>query len=134
MMTTPLIIQPTAKGQAICPYCGVGCRLWMESANGKVIRVKGVADAPANLGGLCAKGATLPQVLHTPDRLAQPLLRTRRDGERRPVGGGGGGAPSGVVGRGAGVHGAAVPRDHRGAWARRGGLLRQRPARQRGGL
>src|SRR5207248_4039440 len=75
----------TTEGEAICPYCGVGCRLWMEAAYGQVLRVKGVADAPANLGGLCAKGATLPQVLHTPDRLAQPHLRTRRDGERRPV-------------------------------------------------
>jgi ferredoxin-nitrate reductase len=75
----------TTEGEAICPYCGVGCRLWMEAAYGQVIRVKGVADAPANLGGICAKGATLPQVLHTPDRLAQPRLRARRDGERRPV-------------------------------------------------
>jgi hypothetical protein len=23
-MTTPMIIQETTKGQAICPYCGVG--------------------------------------------------------------------------------------------------------------
>ncbi|MBV8677055.1 MAG: molybdopterin-dependent oxidoreductase, partial [Planctomycetaceae bacterium] len=75
----------TTKGQAICPYCGVGCRLWMESADGKVIRVKGVADAPANLGGLCAKGATLPQVIQTPDRLMQPHMRLARDMELRPV-------------------------------------------------
>ena len=74
MMTIPLIIQQTTKAQAICPYCGVGCRLWMESANGKLIRVKGVANAPANLGGSCTKGATLPEVIHTPDRLMQPRL------------------------------------------------------------
>jgi predicted molibdopterin-dependent oxidoreductase YjgC len=60
-MTVPLIRQATTTGQAICPYCGVGCRLWMESANGELIRVTGVADAPANLGGICAKGATLPR-------------------------------------------------------------------------
>ena len=40
-MTTQLIVQPSTKGEAICPYCGVGCRLWMESANGEVLRVKG---------------------------------------------------------------------------------------------
>ena len=39
-MTTPLITQETTKGQAICPYCGVGCRLLMESANGELIRVR----------------------------------------------------------------------------------------------
>src|SRR5437870_1998247 len=69
-MTT--IDHRATTGEAICPYCGVGCRLWMEAAYGEVLRVKGCADAPANRGGICAKGATLPQVLHTPDRLTQP--------------------------------------------------------------
>src|SRR4051794_8752816 len=75
----------TTEGEAICPYCGVGCRLWMESAYGQIIRVKGVADAPANLGGICAKGATLPQVIQTPDRLAQPQIRNARGSDLRPV-------------------------------------------------
>src|SRR5258707_12030980 len=85
MMTTPLIIQQTTEGQAICPYCGVGCRLWMESAYDEVIRVKGVADAPANLGGICAKGATLPQVIRTPDRVSHPHVRSTRRRELPPV-------------------------------------------------
>lgn len=70
-------------GEAICPYCGVGCRLWMEAAYGQVLRVKGCADAPANRGGICAKGATLPQVLSTPDRLTQPHLL--HGGQLRPA-------------------------------------------------
>ena len=77
-MTAPSMVQETTKGQAICPYCGVGCRLLMESAHGELIRVTGVADAPANLGGICAKGATLPEVIHTPDRLMQPHVRPAR--------------------------------------------------------
>src|SRR3981081_4080984 len=76
----------TIKGQAICPYCGVGCRLWMESAYGELIRLKGVVDAPANLGGICAKGATLPEVIQTPDRLMQPHVRPARGKELRPRG------------------------------------------------
>src|SRR4051812_10361943 len=75
----------TTTGEAICPYCGVGCRLWMEAAYGGLIRVKGVADAPANLGGICAKGATLPQVIQTPDRLMMPQVRPARGQELRPV-------------------------------------------------
>ena len=106
-MTTPMISQETTKGQAICPYCGVGCRLWMESAYGELIRVKGVADAPANLGGICAKGATLPQVIHTPDRLMQPHVRAARGKEFRPD----------ELGRRARLDGRAVPRDHRAARA-----------------
>ena len=70
-------------GEAVCPYCGVGCRLWMEAAYGQVLRVKGCADAPANRGGICAKGATLPQVLHTPDRLTQPYIP--HGGQLRPA-------------------------------------------------
>src|SRR5438132_465864 len=90
MMTTPLSIrelsiQESTKGQAICPYCGVGCRLLLESASGELIRVTGVADAPANLGGICAKGATLAEVIHTPDRLMQPHVRPARSKELRPV-------------------------------------------------
>jgi ferredoxin-nitrate reductase len=57
----------------------------MESAYGQLIRVKGVEDAPANLGGICAKGATLHQVIHTPDRMMQPYIRSARDREHRPV-------------------------------------------------
>ena len=79
---TSLDHRPT-HGEAICPYCGVGCRLWIEAAYGQVLRVKGCADAPANRGGICAKGATLPQVLHTPDRLTQPHVL--RGGQLRPA-------------------------------------------------
>src|SRR6266853_2913317 len=85
MMTTTLLIQEPTKGQAICPYCGVGCRLLMESASGELVRVTGVSDAPANLGGICAKGATLPEVIHTPDRLMQPHVRPARGKELRPM-------------------------------------------------
>jgi anaerobic selenocysteine-containing dehydrogenase len=72
-------------GEAICPYCGVGCRLWMEAAYGEILRVKGCTDAAANRGGICAKGATLPQVLATPDRLLQPQARATRSESLRPL-------------------------------------------------
>jgi ferredoxin-nitrate reductase len=79
-----LLDHRATDGEAICPYCGVGCRLWIEAAYGEVLRVKGCADAPANRGGgICAKGATLPQVLSTPDRLTQPHLM--HNGQLRPA-------------------------------------------------
>src|SRR5262245_39617441 len=67
-----------ASGEAICPYCGVGCRLRVEAIDGTLIRATGVADAPANLGGICAKGATLPQVVQGAGRLEHPLWRPSR--------------------------------------------------------
>jgi assimilatory nitrate reductase catalytic subunit len=74
-----------ASGEAICPYCGVGCRLGMQARSGSVIRVHGVVDAPANRGGICAKGATLHQVLQGPGRLETPMWRESRADPLRPV-------------------------------------------------
>lgn len=81
----PIVDHRASSGEAICPYCGVGCRLWAEAAYGTVLRVKGVADCAANLGRICAKGALLPQVLHPPDRLTQPQFRVRRGDDFRPT-------------------------------------------------
>ncbi len=60
---------------SICPYCGVGCGLLVGSKEGKLYKIRGNPAHPANLGLLCAKGATLAQVVDTPDRLLYPLVR-----------------------------------------------------------
>src|SRR5438128_744305 len=69
------------SGESICPYCGVGCRLSFDGEagpGGTSLKVRGVADAPANLGRLCAKGALLGETIGTHDRLSVPLLRASR--------------------------------------------------------
>jgi len=71
-------------GESICPYCGVGCRLRVEG-NGKPQRIRGVEDAPANLGGICAKGALLHEAIDAPDRLTHPQLRRSRSAHFRPT-------------------------------------------------
>jgi len=63
----------------VCPYCGVGCGLLVQTRDGRVTKVKGDPAHPASLGDLCAKAVHLPPVLHTPDRLRYPSLRLRRD-------------------------------------------------------
>jgi ferredoxin-nitrate reductase len=65
-------------GESICPYCGVGCRLRVLGRPGRPERIRGVADAPANLGRLCAKGALLAEAIQSPDRLCRPLFRRSR--------------------------------------------------------
>src|SRR5262245_38323147 len=68
----------TVTGESICPYCGVGCRLAFEGelgVEGAELKVKGVADAPANLGRLGAKGALLGETVVTPERLTHPQMR-----------------------------------------------------------
>src|SRR5258707_11529090 len=78
----------TVSGETICPYCGVGCRLAMDGEAGVLsseLRVRGVADAPANLGRLCAKGALLGETISSPDRLTHPMVRASRHEPFRPV-------------------------------------------------
>lgn len=76
------------SGETICPYCGVGCRLAFDGelgADAPPLRVRGVADAPANLGRLCAKGALLGDTIATPDRLTQPQWRSSPHEPFRPT-------------------------------------------------
>lgn len=75
----------TVLGEAICPYCGVGCRLRVEGRGGKPERIRGVEDAPANYGRLCAKGALLAEAIPTADRLTTPLLRRSRQDNFQPT-------------------------------------------------
>ncbi len=64
--------------KSVCPYCGVGCGILVGAKGGKVHKVRGNPDHPANFGLLCAKGVTLPQILQTSDRLTQPQIRQSR--------------------------------------------------------
>ncbi len=75
----------TDLGESVCPYCGVGCRLRFEGGAGQVLRVRGVEHAPANLGGICAKGAQLGPTRETHDRLLRPHLRRDRQQALRAV-------------------------------------------------
>jgi ferredoxin-nitrate reductase len=56
----------------------VGCRLRFEGTGTRISRIRGVEDAAANLGGLCAKGAQLGPTISTPDRLTRPQIRLSR--------------------------------------------------------
>jgi formate dehydrogenase major subunit len=61
--------------RSVCGYCGVGCRIEIESAGGRVRTVRGVPDAKVNHGHLCVKGRYAHAWHHAPDRLVKPLLR-----------------------------------------------------------
>jgi ferredoxin-nitrate reductase len=71
-------------GEAVCPYCGVGCRLRLEGSPGKPARVVGVESAAANRGRLCAKGALVHETFRSPDRLLYPQVRHTRQDNFRP--------------------------------------------------
>ena len=64
-----------STAQSVCGYCGVGCRLEIEAASNKVLRIRGVSDAAVNRGHLCVKGRYAHAFHHSADRLTKPLKR-----------------------------------------------------------
>ncbi len=62
-----------------CPYCGVGCGVDVSlSADGRIEKLRGTPDHPANLGKLCSKGSALAETVSTEGRLLHPLVNGRK--------------------------------------------------------
>ncbi len=72
--------QPTQEVQTTCPYCGVGCQIYLGVRDSQVINVRGKREGTVNKGSLCVKGRFgIPEFVHHPDRLTVPLIK--RDGK-----------------------------------------------------
>ena len=68
--------RPTEEVKTTCPYCGVGCQMYLGVKNGRVISVRGDRDNNVNKGRLCVKGRFgIAEFIHHPDRLTTPLVR-----------------------------------------------------------
>lgn len=67
----------------VCPYCGVGCGLVLETDGKKILKVSGDKNHPSNFGRLCTKGSTSAQALTHAGRMDAAFVRDRRD--RDPV-------------------------------------------------
>jgi formate dehydrogenase alpha subunit len=72
--------QPAREVLTTCPYCGVGCQMYLGVRGEQVISVRGETEETPNRGWLCVKGRYgIAEFVHHPDRLTAPLLR--RNGE-----------------------------------------------------
>jgi predicted molibdopterin-dependent oxidoreductase YjgC len=69
-----------------CPYCGVGCQLYLNVRKGHVLGVSSKWDAPANHGWTCVKGRYGWDFVHHPERLTRPLIRREKGGELEEAG------------------------------------------------
>lgn len=69
--------------RSVCPYCGVGCGMVLETDGKKVTRVSGDKNHPSNFGRLCTKGQTSAQALVNSGRMESAFVRTERN--RDPV-------------------------------------------------
>lgn len=63
------------KVRSTCPYCGVGCQLWLHVKDGRIIKVTGVEDGAPNKGRLCVKGRFGYDFIYSEERLKTPLIR-----------------------------------------------------------
>ena len=82
------VLKPVVKGdvksvRSVCPYCGVGCGMVLETDGQKVIKVTGDKNHPSNFGRLCTKGQTSAQALVNSGRMESAFVRTERN--RDPV-------------------------------------------------
>jgi predicted molibdopterin-dependent oxidoreductase YjgC len=66
----------TGKVRTTCPYCGVGCQLWLHVKDGRITKVTAVKDARPNRGRLCVKGRFGYDFIYSEDRLKTALIRT----------------------------------------------------------
>ncbi len=65
----------TKKVRTTCPYCGVGCQLYLHVRDNRVLKVTGVEDVAPNYGSLCVKGRFGYDFIDSPDRLTSPLVK-----------------------------------------------------------
>jgi formate dehydrogenase alpha subunit len=60
----------------ICPYCGVGCGLYIAVEDGRAVGLEYMPEHPVSEGALCPKGNAVLEVLNHPDRLQHPMKKT----------------------------------------------------------
>jgi len=70
------IPRPTQDVKTVCPYCGVGCGMYLGIRDGRIVSVRGDRENPASKGRLCVKGRFgITEFVHHPERLTTPLIR-----------------------------------------------------------
>lgn len=78
-------IKGAAETKTICPYCAVGCGIIVHTRDGKVINTEGDPEHPINEGSLCAKGASLYQIVNNDKRVLKPKYRAAGASEWKEV-------------------------------------------------
>ena len=60
---------------SVCPYCGVGCGLYIITEAGKITGLEYMTEHPVNEGALCPKGNASLNIVYHHDRLLYPMQR-----------------------------------------------------------
>jgi len=62
------------KTPTTCSYCGVGCTIVLNTKDNEILKVTSDKDLGVNKGWTCVKGRFGWDYVHSPDRLADPLI------------------------------------------------------------
>ena len=65
----------TKQVATICSFCGCGCSFWLEVSDDRVVGVRSGISGSVNEMTLCVKGHYGYDVINSPDRLRNPLIR-----------------------------------------------------------
>ena len=57
-----------------CPYCALQCAMTVSTGSTIGVEIAG-RDFPTNRGGLCKKGWTAAELIASPERIAEPMVR-----------------------------------------------------------
>jgi len=68
-------LAPEREVKTICPYCGVGCSIYLGVRGRDIARVRSAKENGVNQEGLCVKGRFGLDFVNHPDRLTRPLIR-----------------------------------------------------------
>ena len=67
--------RPAQEFKTICPYCSVGCGIFLGIKGNAIVNVRADIESPVNNGHLCVKGRFGLSFVHSPDRLKEPLIK-----------------------------------------------------------
>lgn len=65
------------KIKSICALCNCDCGIIASVDGGCLVELEGDPACPLNRGALCAKGKALKQLVYDPDRVLEPMRRTK---------------------------------------------------------
>ena len=67
--------KPAREVKTVCPYCGVGCNIYLGVRGDQVVSARGDTENSVNKGNLCVKGRFGYGFINHPDRLRKPLIK-----------------------------------------------------------
>ncbi len=76
--------KPSREVKTTCPYCAVGCNMYLGVRGNEITSVRADPDNNVNKGNLCVKGRFGYKFVNHPDRLNSPLIK--RNGRFEEVG------------------------------------------------